>query len=164
MSVSDLSRHNKRSEDTQRSKFKVLQSMHKDSMQRMLQYNIWRYIIYGRHGLFSQLSWMWVQKKPYLPFKFNFVFDKGKEKFLKCKRCFIKVLDSKNLVEFRTSSNKLLIIAFTAKVVIKAWWGKTKIRKAFGHSLYLIFDHLWQSLLSYFSHWLVDPLLTISGD
>ena len=38
MSVSDLSRHNKRSEDTQRSKFKVLQSMHKDSMQRMLQY------------------------------------------------------------------------------------------------------------------------------
>ena len=63
---------------------------------------------------------MWVQKKPYLPFKFNFVFDKGKEKFLKCKRCFIKVLDSKNLVEFRTSSNKLLIIAFTAKVVIKA--------------------------------------------
>ena len=38
MSVSDLSRHNKRSEDTQRSKFKVLQSMHKDAMQRMLQY------------------------------------------------------------------------------------------------------------------------------
>ena len=38
MSVSDLSRHNKRSEDTQRSKFKVLQSMHKDSMQGMLQY------------------------------------------------------------------------------------------------------------------------------
>lgn len=128
MSVSDLSRHNKRSEDTQRSKFNQCLKIPCRGC-----FNIHLKIIYGRHGLFSKLSWMWVQKKPYLSFKFNFVFDKGKEKFLKCKRCFIKVLDSKNLVEFRTSSNKLLIIAFTAKVVIKAWWGKTKIRKAFGH-------------------------------